>query len=96
MRTPQQLPYMVGDTDRTLRMVAFIVNLFVLVVAVPSLASSTSWAGLIVLAWGIPMTVISWGVYKGAKANTTAFGLATLLFLNVISGILLLLSRKDR
>jgi hypothetical protein len=43
----------------------------------------------------IPMTVISHGIYKGTKKNTTTFGVCTLLFMNLASGILLLVSKKD-
>ena len=46
-------------------------------------------------AWMIPMTVISWGIYKGTRANTVAFGVCTLIFVDLISGILLLISHKD-
>lgn len=74
------------DTDRTLRLVAFILCIL-----------STVAGGILVipLAWMIPMTVHSWGIYKGAKANTVAFGVCTLLFVNLISGILLLCSNKE-
>ena len=47
------------------------------------------------LAWMIPMTVHSWGIYKGKRRNTVAFGVCTLIFVNVVSGILLLCSKKD-
>ena len=44
----------------------------------------------------IPMCVRSWGIYKGTKPNTVAFGVCTLIFLSLIGGILLLISKKDR
>lgn len=50
---------------------------------------------IIPLAWAIPMTVHSWKIYKGEKPNTTAFGICTLIFVNLIGGILLLVSKKD-
>ena len=50
---------------------------------------------LIPLAWMIPMTVHIYKIYKGMKANTIAFGVCTLIFCNLISGILLLCSDKD-
>ena len=56
---------------------------------------ATLGIGLVPLAWGIPMTVRSWGVYKGKKPNTVALGVCTLLFLNMVSGILLLVAQKD-
>ena len=75
------------ECDRTLRLIAFILNILSLVAA----------AILIIpLAWMIPMCVRSWGIYKGTKPNTVAFGVCTLIFLSLIGGILLLISKKDR
>lgn len=37
------------------------------------------------LAWMSPMTVMSWGIYKGTRANTVAFGVCNLLFMKVDS-----------
>lgn len=82
---PEQI-YPMTSQDRTLRLIAFILNIL----------SCIGWAWLIFpLAWMIPMTVMSWNVYKGKRANTVAFGVCTLIFLDLISGILLLVSRKD-
>ncbi len=79
--------YQMSESDKTLRLVAFIFNLI----------STIGLCFLIIpLAWMIPMTVISWGIYKGRKANTVAFGVCTLIFVDLISGILLLCSKKDR
>ncbi len=50
---------------------------------------------IIPLAWCIPMTIHSYGIYKGRKPNTVAFGVCTLLFVSLISGILLLVADKD-
>lgn len=50
---------------------------------------------IIPLAWMIPMTVHSYGVYKGTKPNTTAFAVCTLLFLDLISGILMLVAGTE-
>ena len=50
---------------------------------------------LIPLAWMIPMTVRTYKIYKGRKPNTVAFGVCTLIFVNLVSGILLLCSDKD-
>lgn len=74
------------DNDKTLRLVAFILNIVTTV--------GIGWT-IIPLAWMIPMTVISHGIYKGTKKNTVAFGVCTLLFMNLVSGILLLVSKKD-
>lgn len=75
-----------SDNDKTLRLIAFIFNLISTV--------GTGWL-LIPLAWMIPMTVISYGIYKGTKRNTTAFGVCTLIFVSLVGGILLLVSKKD-
>lgn len=75
-----------SDSDQTLRLIAFIFNLL----------ATIAWGWLIIpLAWMIPMTVISWGIYKGTKRNTVAFGVCTLIFVSQVSGILLLVSKKD-
>lgn len=74
------------DNDKNLRLAAFIFNLLSTI--------GVGWL-LIPLAWMIPMTVISYGIYKGTKKNTTAFGVCTLLFLSLVGGILLLVSKKD-
>lgn len=79
--------YPMSETDRTLRLIAFILNLVFLI--------AVCWA-IIPLAWMIPMCVRSWGIYKGTKPNTVAFGVCTLIFLSLVAGILLLVSRKDR
>ena len=75
-----------AESDRTLRLIAFILNIVSTV--------SVGWL-LIPLAWMIPMTVISYGIYKGTKKNTTAFGVCMLIFVNLVSGILLLVSTRD-
>lgn len=79
--------YPMTDTDRNLRLVAFIFCILSLV--------GSCWL-IIPLAWMIPMSVISWGIYKGTKANTVAFGVCTLIFCSLVAGILLLCSNKDR
>jgi len=74
------------ESDQTLRLIAFIFNV----------VSTVSVGWLIVpLAWMLPMTIISYGIYKGTKKNTTAFGVCTLIFMSVVSGVLLLVSKKD-
>lgn len=83
--TPGQL-YPMSDSDRTLRLIAFILNII-----------STVGMGILIipLAWMIPMTVRSWGIYKGEKPNTVAFDVCTLIFMGIVSGILLLVSHRD-
>lgn len=49
---------------------------------------------LLPLAWMIPMTVMSWGIYKGTRVNTVAFDVCNLLFVNTIGGVLI--STKER
>ena len=61
--------------DRNLRLTAFILNIISMV--------ALGWT-LLPLAWMIPMTVMSWGIYKGARANTVAFGVCNLLFVNTM------------
>lgn len=63
--------------DRNLRLAAFILNIISMV--------ALGWT-LLPLAWMIPMTVMSWGIYKGTRANTVAFGVCNLLFVNTIGG----------
>lgn len=79
--------YPMTDTDRNLRLVAFIFCILSLV--------GSCWL-IVPLAWMIPMSVISWGIYKGTKANTVAFDVCTLIFCSLVAGILLLCSNKDR
>lgn len=74
------------ENDKTLRLIAFILNIVTTV--------GVGWL-LVPLAWMIPMTVISYGIYKGTKKNTVTFGVCTLIFVNVISGVLLLVSKKE-
>lgn len=76
-----------NSTDDTLRLIAFILCIISTV--------ALCWA-IIPLAWMIPMTVHCWGIYKRRKENTTAFGVCTLIFVNLIGGILLLVSTRDR
>ena len=77
----------VNDTKRTLSLV----NFFLCVVT----CVGVGWT-IIPLIRMIPMTVRSWGIYKGVKPNTTAFGVRTLPFVNLIGGILLLVADNDR
>ena len=74
------------DSERTLRLVAYVFNLIATIIA---------GFALIPLAWMVPMTVISYGIYKGTKRNTVAFGVCTLIFVSLVGGILLLVSKKD-
>ena len=78
--------YPMSSQDETLRLIAFILNVISCV--------ALCWL-IIPLAWLVPMTVHSWGIYKGTKANTVAFGVCTLIFASLIAGILLLVSKKD-
>ena len=78
--------YTMTDTDRTLRLIAFILNLITI--------AGCCWL-IIPLAWMIPRTVRTWGIYTGTKPNTVALGVCTLIFVNIVSGILLLCSKKE-
>lgn len=77
--------YPATETDNTLRLIAFVFNVI-----------TTVACGILIipLAWMIPMTVRSWGIYKGTKPNTVAYAVCDLLFINMLSGILLLCSTK--
>lgn len=83
---PLQL-YPVTQTDATLRLVNFILCVISTVIGA---------FALIPLAWCIPMTIHAWRIYKGERPNTIAFGVCTLIFVNLIGGILLLVSTKDQ
>lgn len=83
----ERVMYAVSDSDRTLRLVNFIFMILSIV--------AMGWM-IIPLAWLIPMTVISWGIYKGTKPNSTAFAICTLLFASLIGGICLLISTKNK
>ena len=75
-----------SSTDQNVRLAAFIFSVIATI--------SVCWA-IIPLAWMVPMTIRSWGIYKGTKENTTAFGVCTLIFVSLVGGILLLVSKKD-
>lgn len=75
-----------NDNDKTLRLVAFVFSLITTVFV--------GWT-LLPLAWMLPMTIISYGIYKGTKKNTVAFGVCMPLFVNIVSGVLLLVAKKD-
>lgn len=75
-----------SDSDKTLCLIAFILNVITCV--------CLCWT-IIPLAWLIPMTVHTWGIYQGKKPNTVVFGVCTLIFCDIISGILLLVAQKD-
>jgi hypothetical protein len=56
---------------------------------------ATCGLGIIAAAWFIPMTIF---IHKGAKDRQkhTALGVCTLLFCNLISGILMLVEDSNR
>lgn len=77
----------VDSNKQTMRLIAFIFNIIATV--------AIGWT-ILPLAWMIPMSVMSWGIYKGTRKNSVAFGVCTLLFMGVVSGILLLVSGEDQ
>lgn len=79
--------YSMTSTDEALRLANFVLCVISCVLGA---------AAIIPLAWTIPMTVHSWGIYKGKQPNTIAFGVCTLIFVNLIGGVLLLVSNKDK
>ena len=95
-QTAAAQPYNASSSDSTLRLIAFILFCISCGSALISGFSFLPIIGFIPLAWCIPMTIMSWGIYKGTRANTTAFGVLSLIFVNLIGGILLLVSKKDR
>jgi hypothetical protein len=58
-------------------------------------AVATFGIGLIAAFWFVPMTIL---IHKGAKGpyKHTALGVCTLLFCNIISGILMLVDDSNR
>lgn len=83
----EQPVYELSKSDRILRGIAFGLNI-----------ASCLALGifLIPLCWTIPMTIHSYSIFKGRKANTVAFGVCSVIFINVISGILLLISKHEK
>lgn len=79
--------YPMTDTDRNLRLVAFI---FCILSLVGSVLAHHS-AGV-----DDPHVGHLLGHLQGTKANTVAFGVCTLIFCSLVAGILLLCSNKDR
>ncbi len=51
---------------------------------------------IIPLCWCIPMTVYVYKYYKGTKDLGVGFKICTLLFVNMIGGILLLCTEADK
>lgn len=86
--------YEVSETDKTLRLIAFAIGV-ASCVGYGIGGVLTLGILLIPLAWSIPLTVCCWGIYKGTRPNTAVIGVCTLIFLNFISGILLLISKTD-
>lgn len=78
--------YPMTQRDRNFRQIAFIFNVL-----------SCVCAGIFIipLAWMIPMTVISWGIYKGTRKCTTTFAIVNLIFTNLVSGILYLCGQHE-
>lgn len=86
--------YVVDSGDQTLRLIAFIFSAISLVSAVFTALFSFGITA-ICLAWMIPMTIHCWRIYKGERYNTVAFGVCMLIFVSVVAGILLLVSKKE-
>ncbi|MBT1174965.1 hypothetical protein JS530_05525 [Bifidobacterium sp. LC6] len=87
--------------DYTLRLIAAIVDIVfcagygLLGLTGFTEVGASSILFLICLAWMIPMTLYGWKISTGEKPNTTTFAVCTLIFVNLVSGILLLISEKD-
>lgn len=78
--------YPMTSSDRTTRLVAFIFAL---------IATCGGAIFILPLAWGIPMTVRTWNIYKGRKPNTLCFDVCSLIFMSLITGVLLLMTTRD-
>jgi hypothetical protein len=80
-----------NSTPRGLYTAAAIINWVVLGIVIVG----TLGFGIIAAAWFIPMTIL---IHKGAKGpyKHTALGVCTLLFCNIISGILMLVDDSNR
>lgn len=86
--------YVVDSGDQTMRLIAFIFSVISLASAVFTALFSFGITA-ICLAWMIPMTIHCWRIYKGERYNTVAFGVCMLIFVSVVAGILLLVSKKE-
>ena len=75
------------EQSSTLKLVAFILCL---------LSTIASAFALIPLAGCIPMTIAVYKNYNGEKELSTAFKVCTLIFVNLIAGILLLIDDKNK
>ena len=60
-----------ASTNSPLALVAFVLTLISTI--------TIGWL-LVPLAWMIPMTVMTWGIYKGKREVTTGFAICSLLF----------------
>lgn len=69
-----------------MKLAAFILNL---------ITTITCGILLIPLIWMIPMTIKSYKIYKGEEEITTGFAICDLLFVDIISGILLLIAQDE-
>ncbi|MBW3079993.1 zinc-ribbon domain-containing protein [Bifidobacterium saguinibicoloris] len=93
--------YVRTSRDYTLRLVAAVVNIvFCALYGLAGLATFASgdfigFLFLICLTWMIPMTVYSWRISTGEKPNGATFAIANLIFVNLVSGVLLLISDKE-
>lgn len=83
-----------GAQGTGLALAAFVLDI-ISCVAVGFAALFTNVWFVVALIWMVPMTVYNYYIYQGSRSNTVAFGVCTLLFVDLISGILLLCAPKD-
>lgn len=57
------------------------------------LSTIVTGISVIPLFWCVPMTIAVYRAYKGERTLSTAFKVCTLLFVNLIAGILLLIDK---
>lgn len=53
------------------------------------------WGFLIPLCWSIPMTIHYWKAVENRQPVSTGFKICTLLFVNIVAGIIMLCDNKD-
>ena len=77
--------------ERGIHMAAAVINWVTLGIVIVA----TLGVGVIAAAWFVPMTIL---IHKGAKGpyKHTGLGVCTLLFCNIISGILMLVDDSNR
>lgn len=85
--------YPLSSKDASLFKVAFIFCIVSMIGIVAAMFQASMWCA-VAFAWSIPITVHCHKIATGQAPNTTGFGVVTLLFVSLISGICLLCGTK--